>query len=175
MEPVSNYIVALGGNPRYLSAICHLGNLIPSTVDRPSYNQKGEADKNDVTNIIERTIIGAPRPYWPKREDIKCLIEEVYDCLQVDSKKACPWKMIRYPMEEGEFTAKMKEDRINWMMDALKFDSRNEAKALVLQEMANFYSPEFQDEQDPLGSLTTVSYNHLMELLLLDNNQGYYF
>ena len=57
MEPVSNYIVALGGNPRYLSALAHLGCLIPATEDKPNYNQKGEADKNDVTNIVEKTIV----------------------------------------------------------------------------------------------------------------------
>ena len=157
MEPVSNYIVALGGNPRYLSAICHLNCLIPSTKDLPNYNQKGEADKNDVTKLIEKTVIGAPRPFWPRREDVKCLVEEVYDHLQVDSKRECPWKMVRYPLEEGEFAANMKDERIAWMMDALKMESKSEAKALVLKEMANFYSPDALDEQDPLGSLTAVS------------------
>ena len=163
MEPVSNYIVALGGNPRYLSALCHLGNLIPSTKDRPNYNQDGVADKNDVTQLIERTVIGAPRPYWPRREDIKCLIEELYDTLQVDSKRECPWKMVRYPQEEGEFTANMKEERIKWILDALKL-SRPEAKKLVLQEMTNFFNPEMVDEQDPLGSLTEVNLKFLIQL-----------
>ena len=157
MEPVSNYIVALGGNPRYLSALAHLGNLIPSTKDRPSYNQNGEAQRNEVTNLIEKNIVGAPRPYWPRREDIKCLIEDVLDGLQVDSKRECPFKVVRYPQEEGEFTAKMKEQRIKWLLEALKVNSRQDAKDLAMKELANFFNPEALDHQDPLGSLSEVS------------------
>ena len=161
MEPVSNYLVATGGNPRYLSAICHLGNLIPNSKDRSAYHADGRPNENEVTRVVERNIKGAPRPFFPIREDFRGLIEEVYDDLQVNSKSEVPWKMVRYPVADGDKKAKMMEARIKWMVTRMK-SPRPIAQHLAEREFYYFFNPEELDHQDPLGSLTEVnclSYN----------------
>ena len=147
--------MALGGNPRYLSAICHLGNLIPNSKDRTAYNYDGTPNENEVTKYIERNIKGAPRPFFPIREDFRGLIEEVYDDLQVDSKSEVPFKVVRYPVADGDKKANMMEERIKWMVTRLKHP-RQLAQRLAEREFYHFFNPEELDHQDPLGSLTEV-------------------
>lgn len=147
--------MALGGNPRVLSAFCHLGNLIPHVSDRPDHKKDGAPNLNYVTRIQERTIIGSPRSYWPMREDTKLRLRDIYDDLQVNDASAEPWRWVRYPTEDGEAKAELQNQRIEWLMEGLKH-TRKEASALAEKEFFHFFNADAVDEQDPLGSLTEV-------------------
>ena len=149
-------MVALGGNPRVLSAFCHLGNLIPYTTDRPDYRKDGAANINHTTGIQERSLIGSARSYWPMREDTKLRLRDIYDDLQVADVGAESWRWVRYPTEDGEAKADLQNQRIEWLMAGLKH-TRKEASDLAEKEFFHFFNADAVDEQDPLGSLTEVS------------------
>ena len=148
--------MACGGNPQFLSHVCHLGNLIPHSRDRPDYKMDGSPNADSTTQVINRVAIGSARMHFPIREDFRQLIKEVYDELQVDKKSARPYKWVRYPQEEGEIKANLLNSRIKWLTDALKH-SRKDAQDLAKRELANFFNPEAINEDDPLGSLFEVS------------------
>ena len=157
MEPVSNYLVAFGGNPQLMSALTHTGNLIPHTTDRTSYNEEAKLDVNEETGKAEKCVIGSPRLHFPIREDMKIQIMQIVrNALQVDSRPAVPSKMVRYPQEVGDEKAKLMNRRIYWLMDRLK-QTRTAAQDLATEEYLNFFQPENLDPQDPLGSLTEVN------------------
>ena len=164
MEPVSNYLLAMGGNPRFLSATTHLGNMVAHSTDRPVYTYQGQPVKNTTTNIIEKHVVGSPRLGFPIREDFRLIIREVHEALQVNKRANQPYKKVRYPqtsakfgeVQPGEFKAEQLQARINWLMDALHH-SNKEARDLATLEFENFFQPEELDHQDPLGSLSQVS------------------
>ena len=167
MEPVSNYLVAFGGNPQVISAITHTGNLVPHTIDRTSYNENGELDVDRHTGLAEKCVIGSPRPHFPLREDMKIQIMQIVrKTLQVDNRAALPSKMVRYPQEVGDAKAKILNRRVKWLMDRLK-RSRAEAQDLAQNEYFHFFQPENHDPQDPLGSLTEV--NITTEIMKITN------
>ena len=147
--------MALGGNPRLLSAFCHLGNLIPDITDRPAHRKDGAPILNSETKVQERTLIGAPRAYWPMREDTKLRLRDIYDDLQVNDVGEESWRWVRYPTEDGEAKAELQNQRIEWLMTGLKH-TKKEATALAEREFYHFFDAEAVDEQDPLGSLTEV-------------------
>ena len=140
-----------------LSAFCHLGNLIPHSKDRPDIRRDGSPFVNFHTGIQERSMIGAPRSYWPMREDTKLRCRDVYDDLQVKSVEAEPWRWVRYPTEDGNAKATLQNERIQWLMNGLKH-SRKEAADLAEKEFFHFFNANELEEDDPLGSLTEVQY-----------------
>ena len=148
----------MGGNPRVLSAYCHLGNLIPQSHDRPDYKRDGSPFLNLDTKIQEKCLVGSPRPYWPNREDTKLRLRAIYDDLQVNDTGVEPWRWVRYPTEDGlkPSKAEIQDERILWLVEHLKY-SRKEAAAVAEKEFFNFYNAEALDEQDPLGTLTEVN------------------
>ena len=76
--------------------------------------------------------MGAPRAFWPTREDTKLRIRDIYDDLQVNDVNVEPWRWVRYPTEDGvkPSKAETQDDRIAWMMDELKY-TRKEAAEIV--------------------------------------------
>ena len=161
MEPVSNYLVALGGNPQTISSLAHTGNLVVHTKDRPAYKLSGLPDVDYNTKIANRVIIGSPRISFPIREDMRLQIMKIVrKVLQVDSRSEVPFKDIRYPREEGQKKAALLEARKNWLVSLLK-QSKQEAHAFAMAELENFFQQEDIDHHDPLGSLTEVSFSFL--------------
>ena len=156
-EPISNYIIATEGNPRLLAGTTHLGNMIPHSIERPAYSSDGKPMRNSDTGNHEKVLANSPRMYFPLREDVKCVIRKLFDSLQVARTSETPYKIMRYPLEEGEFKAEMQESRIKWLMDCLQH-TRAEATELAGLELECFAQPEKDalDNQDPLGSLTKV-------------------
>ena len=157
MEPISNYLVATEGNPRWLSAVAHLGNLVPNTIDRPAYNSNGTPVIDRSTGIQDKCLKGSPRAHFPIREDTKSIIRKVIDQLQVAKRADQPVKFVRYPQEEGELKSNLQNERIKWLMDGLNH-SRIESKHLAMEELENLFQPDCDaiDEQDPLGTLSKV-------------------
>ena len=156
MEPVSNYLAVFSGNPQLMSALTHLGNLIPHSKDRTSYNEEGKLDVNKSTGLAEKCVIGSPRLHFPIREDMKIQVMQIIrKTLQVDRRPDEPSKFVRYPQEVGEIKANLMNRRIAWLMDRLK-QSRKNAQDIATKEYFNFFQPENLDPQDPLGSLTEV-------------------
>ena len=132
--------------------------MVPHTKDRPAYQENGKPDKNPETGIIDRFVTNSPRLFFPQREDFKLIIRSaILKSLQVPRRCEQPYKFIRYPKSEGSLKADLLEARINWLMNNLK-QSKFDAKLTATEELANFYSSEALDEQDPLGSLTQVSH-----------------
>lgn len=151
-------MVACGGNPQVLSAFAHIGNLIPHSTDRVDYGSHGNAHTNSTTGIQERVVIGAPKAWWPIREDTKLMLRDIYDDLQVDSKRDKPFMWVRYPIEDGKAKTELQVQRMHWLIDSLKH-TRKDAKELAEKEMAQFLNSDKEalNEQDPLGSLTQVN------------------
>ena len=147
----------MGGNPRFLSATTHLGNLVAHSCDRPVYSAKGTPVINEHTRLIERHLVGSPRLHFPIREDFRLIIREVYESLQVNKRSEQPFKRVRYPQSKGEFKANQLQQRITWLVDALNH-TREEAQELATLELENFFNPEDVDPQDPLGSLSQVGF-----------------
>ena len=145
----------MGGNPKFLSATTHLGNLVTHSCDRPVYTAKGVPVMNEHTRLIERHLVGSPRNDFPIREDFRLIIREVYESLQVNKRSEQPFKRVRYPQSKGEFKANQLQQRIKWLMDALNH-TREESQELATLELENFFQPEDVDPQDPLGSLSQV-------------------
>ena len=140
-----------------MSALSHLGNLIPHTKDRTSYDENGKLDVNPETGLAEKCVIGSPRLHFPIREDMKIQIMQIIrKTLQVDRRPDVPHKVVRYPQEVGKTKANLMSRRIFWLMDCLK-QSRKDAQDLATKEYFNFFQPENLDPQDPLGSLTEVN------------------
>ena len=146
----------MGGNPKFLSAITHLGNLVPHSTDRTAYTPEGKPIKNNTTNLAEKHIIGSPRLGFPVREDFRLIIREVYENLQVNKRAQKPYKFVRYPISKGNFKAEQLQQRTEWLVNALHH-SRKEAQELAAFELENFFLPEDVDPQDPLGSLSQVN------------------
>ena len=156
MEPVSNYLVAFGGNPQLMSALTHTGCLIPHTKDRTSYDENGNLDIDKETGLAEKCVIGSPRLYFPIREDMKLQIMQIIrKTLQVDRRPDVPNKLVRYPQEVGDTKAQLMNRRTTWLVNCLK-QPRKQAQDLATMELYNFFQPENLDHQDPLGSLTEV-------------------
>ena len=139
-----------------MSAFAHIGNLIPHVTDRADYGSHGNAHVNNTTGIQERVIIGAPKSWWPIREDTKLMIRDIYDDLQVDSRTGeNSYKWVRYPIEDGKAKSELQIERMHWFIDSLKH-SRKDAKELAESEMEYFFNSEASNGEDPLGSLTEV-------------------
>ena len=157
-EPVSNYLLALGGNPKVMSALTHVGNLVPHSTDRTAFFPNGNLIVNEETGYAEKFLAGSPRLYFPLREDMKIQITKIIrHVLQVNDNVAVPAKWVRYPQEEGDKKAKLLDQRIKWLVECLK-TSRKDAQDLATKEYFHFFQPEDIDEEDPLGSLTEVSF-----------------
>ena len=156
MEPIKNYQLAFGGNPQTMSALTHLGNLVPHSTDRNAYKKDGTPFIDYSTGIINKVIVGSARQYFGQREDTKLLCRTaILKSLQVPRSSDQPIKNIRYPTEEGEAKADFLVDRINWLVDNMKH-CRQEAQLMAMDEMSSFFQSENLDEQDPLGSLTEL-------------------
>ena len=157
-EPVSNYLLALGGNPQVISALTHTGNLVPHSKDRTAYKPNGTPVMNDYTKIAEKFVEGSPRLLFPIREDMKLQIMAIIrKVLQVNDTVVVPTKRVRYPQEEGDKKAKLISQRINWLVECLNA-SREDAQSLATKEYYHFFQPENLDEEDPLGSINEVNY-----------------
>ena len=150
--------MAFGGNPQVMSALTHLGNLVPHSKDRTAYFQDGKLITNDETGIAEKFLEGSPRLYFPLREDMKIQIMKIIrHVLQVNDNVAVPAKFVRYPQEEGDKKAKLLDQRIKWLVECLK-TSRSDAQELATKEYFHLFQPEDIDETDPLGSITEVNF-----------------
>ena len=159
MEPVSNYLVALGGNPQTMSAIAHMGNIIVNQSDRPAYTLTGLPDTDPESGLQNRVVIGSSRASFPIREDMRLQIMKIVrKALQVNSRTDTPLKNIRYPREEGGKKANLLQERKNWLIQLLK-QSKQEAHGFAMKELENFFQQEDIDFQDPLGSLNDVSFS----------------
>ena len=156
MEPVSNYLVAFGGNPQTMSALAHMGNVISNSKDRSAYTLSGLPDTDPETGLLNKVVVGSSRASFPIREDMKLQIMKIVrKALQVDSRTETPFKNIRYPREEGKAKAALLQERKNWLVSMLK-QSKHEAQAFAMAELENFFQQDDLDVQDPLGSLTEV-------------------
>lgn len=139
-----------------MSALTHVGNLVPHSKDRTAYYPNGKLWTNEDTGLAEKFLEGSPRIYFPLREDMKLQIMRIIrHVLQVSDNVAVPAKMVRYPQEEGDKKAKLLDQRIKWLVECLK-TSRTEAQDLATKEYFHFFQPENIDEEDPLGSITDL-------------------
>ena len=156
MEPVSNYLVAFGGNPQTMSALAHMGNIVINQSDRQAYTLTGLPDIDRETGTQNRVVIGSSRVSYPIREDMRLQIMKIVrKALQVNSRTETPLKNIRYPREEGGKKATLLQERKNWLVHLLK-QTKQDAHEFAKRELENFFQQEDIDFQDPLGSLAEV-------------------
>ena len=76
-----------------MSALTHVGNLVPHSKDRTAYLPDGKLWVNDETGVAEKFLEGSPRVYFPLREDMKLQIMRIIrHVLQVNDNVAVPAK-----------------------------------------------------------------------------------
>ena len=157
-NPILNYKVILEGNPKVASAFAHIKNMIPSLPDRPEINPDGSRSMDPDNGQHKMLPVGEHPLHWPIREDTSILCAQEYNALQVDDTEAVPFKMVRYPREDGQFKAAQQQARAKWFQENLGMP-KGEAEELAFDEMDSLFQMEpgrTWSTADPLKSLVVI-------------------
>ena len=106
-EPVANYTIAMDGSPQFLSNLAHTSSMIPHRYERVKYDLEGKpyvfqnGTKKGQKVYVD---IGSFKRGWPIREADKESIVNICNDLEVDDSVANPFRMVKYPVENGDLT-----------------------------------------------------------------------
>ena len=118
-QPVSNYAVPVEGSNELISAWAHISNMIPNWFPRTMYNNKGYPMKRGGNTLnVDR---GTFKRGFPIREDCRQHIFNVLADLEVDDINRQPFKVMKYPIENGDLMQDFIRERKRWYQDQANF------------------------------------------------------
>ena len=109
--PVSEYVVALEGSPEIWSHWAHLTNMCEDFHQRNLYNKDGTHSKYKGSTNLRTAGIGTFKQVAPFRPDCKQrIINAILDLQETEPEKEV-FRMIRYPIEDGNATQQVIQAR----------------------------------------------------------------
>ena len=153
-EPVANYTIAMDGSPQYLSNIAHISNMIPHWHERVRYDNEGKPYRfqdGEKKGQLVYADYGMFKRGWPCRESERESLVNICNDLEVEDAIANPFRLVKYPVENGNLLQKFIEERKKWYMRVLKLKA-DQALVKVLHEIKIFLSKDVEEgEFDPLN------------------------